>query len=534
MTKAVKNGQRLSQILFVFARHGFLDVVDRLGLRSYVQQVDTANDADKSIPERLREACEELGPTFVKFGQLLSMRTDLLPQAFIDEFIKLQDSVKPLPFSVIEEALVAELGRPWSDFFASLQPEPLGSASIAQVHEARLHDGASVVVKVQRPGVKKIIEVDISLLTFLAEGLEKLYPEIQVLSPRRIVEEFSRTLLYELDYCVEANNVRKITKNMRHFDAIKVPKVYKEYSTSKILVLEKLIGIRLNDKEQLKRIDCKKIAQVGARAFFQSILVDGLFHADLHAGNLFIVNETQLGVIDFGIVGRLSQRARDQLAHMCVALLTEDYEALCYEYAELGGKSIDIEAFQREIRLALAPYVGLSLAEMNIGRILTDATRIAAGFQIQVPIDWMLVFKAIIMIESMGRMLDPELDFMLLGEELTADLVRHQYSIKRLGTEGAFVLKDLMLLTKTLPRHIRWMMRRMVANDFALELRSPDMRALRDTCDLGSKRIATSLLASSCLIAATFSTELIQKGLYGCAVFFSAQIVFDLWRQRAP
>jgi ubiquinone biosynthesis protein len=214
-------------------------------------------------------------------------------------------------------------------------------------------------VKVQRPEIEKMIDTDVSLLAFLAGLLEKYVPETRMLGPTTIVEEFFKTLAFELDFVVEANNIKKIADNTVDVPEVVLPKVYKSLSTHKILTLEKFDGIRVNDLKALDAagIDRKKIVELGARTFFKWVMIDGLFHGDLHGGNLFILPGNRLGIIDFGIVGRLSQKARDQLANMVMALLTEDYENLCYEYAELGGAeaSIDFEGFQREVRNTLSP-----------------------------------------------------------------------------------------------------------------------------------------------------------------------------------
>lgn len=506
--QAVKNVQRLRQIIGVLAKYGFADVVDRMDLGkflpSHLASIATST-SERSTPERLRLAFEELGPTFVKFGQLLSTRPDLIPEEFIVEFTKLQDNVQPLSFEVVKIAIERELKSPIQDTFSELNPIPLAAASIGQVHEARLNSGEKVVIKVQRPEIAKIIATDLSLLAFLAGLLEKYIPETQMIGPKLIVAEFFNTLNYELDFLVEANNMRKIAENLQPFPEIVIPKVYSQYSTKSILVLEKFEGIRLNDLKAMDAagIDRKRVIDVGAKAFFKTVMIDGLFHGDLHGGNLFVLPGDHLGIIDFGIVGRLSRKSRDQLAHMVMSLLTEDYENLCYQYAELGtaGPSIDFDAFQREVRNALSPYIGLSLSQMNIGRILIEATKIATRHQIKVPGDWMIVFKAILTIEGMARALDPEFDLMVAGEQLVKELVKEQYSPQQIGKDLIWVAKDLAALLQVLPRQVRWMFRKLNSNDFAFEIKSPELQAIRIQLDLNNRRINRSMIASSLLVA---------------------------------
>ncbi len=512
--QAVKNVQRLRQIVGVLSKHGFATVIQRMDLGRFLParlSITEEAETERSAPERLRLAFEELGPTFVKLGQLLSTRPDLLPESYIEEFTKLQDNVKPLPFELVKLAVERELNRTLDQAFATFKAEPLAAASIAQVHEATLKDGTRVVVKVQRPEIEKMIETDVSLLAFLAGLLEKYIPESRVIGPRTVVDEFFRTLDQETDFAIEANNMARMARNLSVFPEIVIPKVYKNLSSRRVLTLEQLEGIRVNDVAALDAagIDRKAVVSLGARAFFRSIMVDGLFHGDLHGGNLFILPGNRLGIIDFGIVGRLSERSRDQLATMVVALLNEDFETLCYVYADLSSstQSIDFEGFQRETRNVLAPYLGLSLGELNAGRILIEATRIATRYNIKVPGDWMIVFKAILTMEGMGRTLDPDFDLLALGQELTGDLLKRQYNLERIGRELLWLAKDTSSLIRILPRQLKAFIRRFSANDFALEVRLPQLDDIRAQMDLNGRRMSLSVLAAGLFVATALALQ---------------------------
>jgi ubiquinone biosynthesis protein len=508
ITRAVKSVGRLRQIVTVLSRHGFGDVIERLQLSSYMPKGFmrwTEAGTGKSVGLRLRESLEELGPTFVKLGQVLSMRPDLVPEAIVDELVKLQDNVQSLPFETIKAKIELELKQPLTTAFRSFNPVPLAAGSIGQVHDAVLLTGEEVVVKVLRPDIRKVIETDIGLLTFLAETFEKYFPELRILNPRIFVEEFFKALQFELDFKIEANNISKIAKNLADFTEIRTPKVYKQYSTHEVLVLEKFVGVRLNDKEGIlsSDIDRKKIAEVGAKAFLYSVLKYGVFHGDLHGGNLFVLPGNQLGLIDFGIVGRLSQKSRDQLAMMVWALIQEDYETLCYTYAELGSAdtSIDFDSFQREVRSVLSPYLGLSIDEVNTGRVLIEATKVAARYNIRVPGDWMLVFRAIVTMEGLGRLLDPEFDMIKVGESLVLDLVKIQTSMTRIKSDAFKISKDLMSLADVVPRNIRWALQKFARNDYAVEIKSPDLARLARVTEIGQRRVSSALLGGGALIA---------------------------------
>ncbi|MGK5087167.1 AarF/UbiB family protein [Bdellovibrionota bacterium FG-2] len=510
--QAVKNVQRLRHIIAVFSKHGFVELFQRMNLERFLPSRLAAYaeaQGDKSIQERLRLSFEELGPTFVKLGQLLSTRSDLLPDSFIEEFTKLQDNVRPLTFESVQAVIEKELGKPLLEAYSSFDATPLAAASIGQVHAAVLNTGEKVVVKVQRPEIEKMIFSDISLLAFLAGLMEKYIPESRILSPKTIVDEFFRTLSYELDFVVEANNMGKMAQNLAIFPDIVIPMVYKGLSTHKILTLERLEGIPVNDLKALTSagIDLKHIARVGALAFFRSVMIDGIFHGDLHGGNLFILPGNKLGIIDFGIVGRLSQKARDQLANMVMFLLTEDFENLCYQYAELGTSTsaVDFDTFQREVRNSIAPYLGLSLSEVNIGKVLIESTKIATRHQIKIPGEWMIVFKAILTMEGMGRTLDPDFDLLKLGEEITKELVKNQYSMQRLSKDFLWIAKDISSLLQVLPRQLRWMFKKLSTNDFAIEIRSPDLENIRAQMDLNGRRLSLSVLTIGLFLASSVS-----------------------------
>lgn len=532
--QAVKNVQRLRHIVAVFGKHGFADVVVRMDLGRFLPTrlaQFAESQADKSTPERLREAFEELGPTFVKLGQLLSTRPDLLPESFLEEFTKLQDNVNPLPFETVQATVEKELGRKIGDVFAHFNPQPLAAASIGQVHEAKLHSGQSVVVKVQRPEIEKVIESDVSILAFLAGLLEKYIPETRIIGPKTVVDEFFKTLSFELDFRVEANNTMKIAENLASIPEIVVPKIFREFSAKRVLTLERLEGLRVNDLRALDAagIDRKAIVKLGARAFFKTVMVDGVFHGDLHGGNLFVLPGNRLGIIDFGIVGRLSEKSRDRLASMVMSLLTEDYENLCYQYAELGaaGPSVDFDAFTREVRNTISPYMGLSLGEINAGKVLIEATKIATRFNIKVPGDWMLVFKAILTIEGMGRTLDPDFDLLDTGKDLVTDLVKNQYSMQRLSKDFLWIAKDVAQLLQVLPRQIRWMFRKFNSNDFAFEIKSPDLLEIRDQLEVNGKRQSLSLLVAGLFVAAAIGLQHSSERMLGdyplaSVVFFGA------------
>jgi ubiquinone biosynthesis protein len=509
---AVKNATRFKEIVGVFARHGFVDFLIRMNLERFMTsrwQTLLEEEAVRSTEERLKSAFEQLGPSFIKLGQLLATRPDLIPDSFIQEFSKLQDDVRTVPFELIKSSVEAELKKPLTEAFRSFEESPMAAASIAQVHAAVLHSGEQVVVKVQRPGIEKIVEQDIQLMESLATLMEKYIPETRLLGPSVIVEEFFRTLRQEIDFYIEANNLQRIAQNLVGFPDIAIPKVHRNLSTGKVLVMERFFGTSMKDIDKVreKNFDLKKLNLAGARAFFKCVMTDGLFHGDLHGGNIFVLDDGRLGIIDFGMVGRLSQKSRQQLSNMVLALVTEDFEALCIQYAEFGavGPQIDFDAFQREIRNSLSPYMGLKANEVNTGRVLIEATRIATRYQIRVPGDWMMVFRALFTMEGMGRNLDPEFDMLEIGKELMQDIVQDQFALDKYSKDLIWIGKDLLSLAQVLPRQMRWALKKWNQDGFAFEIKSPELANLTEQLDRNQKRQSTSIVVAGLMISAAIA-----------------------------
>jgi ubiquinone biosynthesis protein len=515
VTRTVRNIARIRQISTVFAKHGFQELMDKLGFARFIpQKYRRAKPDDKlTNPERLRIAFEELGPTFIKLGQLLSSRSDLLPETYVKELSKLQDRVTPLPFTVIRNSVERELNAALSEIFSSFSEEPLASASIGQVHAAVLKDGTHVVVKVQRPAIDVLIKTDISVLTTLAAAVERYFPETQVLSPQTFVEEFFQAMTLELDFVLEANNMLKSRENLRDMHDVHVPGVFLELCTQKVLVVEKLDGHRVDDAAALAHagLDGKLLAETAARAFLKTALEDGFFHGDLHMGNLFALPPSEssegrprLGMIDFGIMGYLTPRARESLLRIFVALSEENFESLCLEFAELGASrgSTDFDAFQRQVQQTVAPYLGLPLAQMNVGRVLIDATTVAARHHIRIPREWMLIFKAIYTLEGTCQKLDPTFNPMPLLSAYVEPLLRPQINWSQFSKDMLMGSRDVQYVAQMLPRQLHWFFKRLATNGYAIEVKDSSSELNREQSDRNFRRLAGSIMGAAALVSA--------------------------------
>ncbi len=508
--QTVKNIGRLKTILSVMGHHGLAEIARRIQLVSLIPGFKIKSDKLKetlSLPERLRSAFEELGPTYIKLGQLLSTRPDLIPQDFVEEFKKLQDNVSPISYEAVETSIEQEFEKPIPQIFKSFHKKPLAAASIAQVHEAILHDGTAVVVKVQRPGIEKIIDTDISILFIIAGLVEKYIEEARIFNPKGIVEEFFKSLKKELNFIVESGNMARIQKNFKDNPQIVIPKVYREFSSVKVLTLEKLTGVRLNDREALKstHVDIKKVTHLGIQAFYQMVLVDGLFHGDLHAGNLFVLDGGKIGLIDFGIVGRLSQKTTDALGNMFLALVSEDYDGLVYEYLEIGMATdiVDTERFSRQVRELVEPYFGLPLKDVNVGRILLDLMVIATRNNLRMSQDLMLVCKAIVTIEGMGRSIDPDFDILQEMGEFSRVLVKSRYHPDRLSKEFLYLLRDATSLIQTLPRQLKLILRKISNDEWISRVQIEGLKSYEQSQRKGHELLSLSLIIAAVLISST-------------------------------
>jgi ubiquinone biosynthesis protein len=481
ITQGFKNAGRMREIVTVFVKHGFADLLHRMKLTRFLpnRYHEVAHYQEHPAPERLRLSFEELGPTFVKLGQLLATRPDLIPEAYVIEFERLQDKVSTVPFQDIKHHIENELKAPLDQVFEVFEEQPMAAASIAQVHGAVLKTGERVAVKVQRPSIERIISNDISILRGLAALLEHYVPESQVLNPVGLVEEFFRSILFELDFKVEANNIRRIKKNLSSLPKISVPHVYSQFSTERVLVLERFDGLRFSDRDAIvgKGIDPAEIIQTGVDAFFHMVMVDGLFHGDLHGGNLFVLSDARIGMVDFGIVGRLSNRVRDSILIMFSAIIDEDFETLASEYINLCQVvgTTDQAQLQKDLMDNISPYIGMALGEVNIGRVLLQSTAIASKHQLKVPRELMLLFRAILTIEALGKKLDSSFDLLPVGIRLARQTISTRYSRDRVIHDLILVGRDLQGLVEVTPRLLKRFLHKWEQNSFAFDIKSKEI-----------------------------------------------------------
>lgn len=451
---------------------------------------------------------EELGPTFVKLGQLLATRPDLVPEEYVNEFEKLHDRVQPLSFDVVQEVLNEEFGSSLSKTFSNIESEPLGSASIAQVHKATLVSGEQVVLKVQRPGIIHTINDDLNVLYLLAELLITYIPETRPYNPVGIVDEYFRTLEFETNFVVEANNIRRFHENFANQEHIKIPKVYLEYTTERVLVMEAIPGMPLSQEGSLEQrgINSDEVIQRGLRAYLKMVFEDGLFHGDLHAGNFFVLPENRIGLIDFGVVGRLNHRTQAAIANMLLALSKEDYERLAYEYVDLAPftDKVNIDLFAKDLRELIAPFFGLTLKNVNLGKILMKSAGIAARHHLQVPTELMLFFKSIVSIEGLGRKIQEDFDFLKYSLQFAGEIAKTHFGPEKMMHDMSQMARESKTFINALPRQLNFFLKKINSPDHAFQIRVKEIKDLKRSVESSSNLLFLGLIMASLILSASF------------------------------
>lgn len=494
----------------MFAKHGFHQVAEKVKLGKYIiERLNASSDIEKlSMPERMRMSFEELGPTFVKLGQLLATRPDLVPEEYVNEFEKLHDRVLPLPFETVKEVLHTEFGNSLDRIFSYIDENPLGSASIAQVHRARLKSGEEVVIKVQRPGIIQTINDDLNVLYLLADLLITYVPETRPYNPVGIVDEYFRTLELETNFIVEANNIRRFHENFARSEYIKIPKVHLEFTTERVLVMEAIPGVPLSQESSLeqKGINPDEVIRRGLSAYLKMVFEDGLFHGDLHAGNFFVLPENKIGLIDFGVVGRLNSRTQAAIANMLLALSKEDYERMAYEYVDLAPftDKVNIDLFAKDLRELIAPFFGLTLKNVNLGKVLMKSAGIAARHHLQVPTELMLFFKSIVSIEGLGRKIYEDFDVLQYALEYAGDIAKAHFGPDRMMHDMTQMARESKTFLNALPRQLNFFLKKVNSPDHAFQIRVAEVKELKRSVESSSNLLFLGTIIAALVLSASF------------------------------
>jgi ubiquinone biosynthesis protein len=522
----VRDLGRLREIAGVLARHGFGELLQRTGLASLVPG-KKSEASDPRLSLRVRLVLEELGPTFIKLGQLLSTRPDLLPADLIEELRRLQDDVPPLPFDEMKPAIESELGAPIADIFSSFDEKPLASASIGQVYRARLKtdDGeVAVVVKVQRPNIGPTIDRDIDLLYYFARVLERSIPETRIYTPVRLVEEFDRAIRAELDFSLEADNAERFANNFAELPTVRFPRVYRELSSRKAITMGYFDGQNLFDAVH-NGASAERIAKNAIQIVVKMIFEHGFFHADPHPGNILVLGtreEPVLGLVDLGLVGRLSPRLRDRLVDLVIAAGTRDSRAIAdalYGIAK-PTKKVDRAAFEAEVARMSDKYLGRRLGDVPFSDLIRDLANASLRYGMETPSELVMVGKAVMTVEGIARQIYPALDVVEEMRPYFTDIVGYRYSPERLTTDMLHIAARFANAATEFPARADDILEDLRQGRMSIDVRQTSL--MRATERLG-RRIFSGLVVASLIATGGLLLAHDHPG-YGNALFAIAAV----------
>ncbi len=456
--KTRRHIHRYREIISVFLKYGFRDFITRSHIREVpAGEKQKASKSGKinlkqySHWERIRMALEELGPTFIKLGQIMSNRPDLLSPELIRELEKLQTRVPPFPYDEAKKLIETELGNPLRTIFARFDREPVASASVAQAHKARLKSGEEVIVKVQRPNIEETINTDIEILVRLAGIFERLILQAETLDTVSILKEFGKSLNREIDFINEAMHIEKFAANFQGESSLVVPAVFREYSSKRVLTMEFIDGIHVSELERLHRkgIDTKKIADTGTRLVLEQIFEHGFFHADPHPGNVMVLDDGRICFLDFGMMGMILPKHRSYLSNIMVGIVNQDAGGITKSLIDFSrSENIEnVENLEYEIFVLSEQYSHLPLKDINMGDLLPKMLSIILDYDLRLPANIFMLTKALITIEGVGRRLDPEYDLMSHIEPFAKQLIRRRFKADRLKKDAlsaAVRMRDLL------------------------------------------------------------------------------------------
>lgn len=541
----VRDLPRLHEIATIMIRYGWGDMVRALGIGTALERAgrilhwQTTSDIDQLEPAvRIRLAMEALGPTFVKLGQLFATRVDVFPPAWIAEFEKLQSKVPAVPFAELAPDLETALGLPATEIFLELDTEAFAAASIAQVHRAKLLDGTQVILKIRRPGIEKKIEADLRIMQHIARLGEHEIPNAHRYQPVMMLAQFRRSLRRELDLLMEAHNIERFRTNFTDDETVHIPRVYWDYTSEIMNVQEELVGIpgtRLGEA-RAAGLDLPVLATRGADAVLKMILVHGYFHADPHPGNVIYLPGNRVGMIDFGMVGRLTEYRRNQIVNLLDALARKDEEAMLAVLLEwTGDGEVDEARLTYDVSELVFSYDNLQLKDVKIGPLLTDITAIIRDNSLVLPADLALLFKALITLEGLGQQLDPEFHMVDHLTPFVQGVIAERYKPSALARRGRKSLKEALEIVSGLPRDMAKLLREARRGHLRIDLDLKRLDQFGHQLDRASSRITMGILTAALIIGSSIVMTVPGWRFLGIigfllAFFNSIWVVFSIWR----
>ncbi|MFT3828263.1 MAG: AarF/UbiB family protein [Opitutaceae bacterium] len=531
------NAVRAKEIASVFARHGFAEFFQQINPPpGFLQRIIPQPRHRLSVWERLRLAAEELGPTFVKTGQLLSMRPDVIPEPLVFELRKLQDAVKPLPFDEMRPVLVEELGEAFEGIFSEFDRTPIASASLAQVYRARLAaNGRLVAVKLQRPNLRKLVDADLDLISFFAT---QLHARVAALAPYNlptVVAEIRVAFARELDFRNESKNLRYFNATNPFAETVFGPEVHEAYTRERVLVMDFIEGVRL-DQATLPPEQAHRLAVDGARSLFHQVLAAGFFHADPHAGNLLVTPDGRICVLDWGQVGQLTRRMRHFLAELFEAASALDAERIVNAASVLAAphRRPDFRAMEKEVTFALRDNLNYAIGHQEIGRIILSLLNIFGRHGINVAQDYSLMAKAVLSIEEAARSMDPTFDLRQAAEPVLRDLQRERFSPRVLARQLRRGFAGAMTRLGDLPVDLHRLAQRVSQDDLTINFQHRGLEDLDDAINKAASRLTLAIIVGALIVG---SSLIIHAGVKPSVLGYSTlgvtgyllSMVIGLW-----
>jgi ubiquinone biosynthesis protein len=531
-----RNANRVRQIVTILAKYGFADWVARLNLglaRRLFKSSEGTRLADLSHEARIRLVLTELGTTFVKLGQMLSTRPDVVGPALAQELTLLQDQARADRPQVIRQAIEKELGKPIAELFAEFEDQPMASASIGQVHRAKLHDGRRVVVKVQHPGIEQNIRNDLEILIQLAELADYYIEEAKAYRPQALAREFQRVLLRELDFMREMRNLEQFIANFERDERVRFPAPVPELCSGRVLTMELLEGTKLAEGDKLKASghDLEELARRGSHIFLEMIFRDGYYHADPHPGNILVLDGGVIGLLDCGMVGRIDDALREEIEDMLVAITHRDALQLSAIITRIGSVPAGIEqsAFVTDIADYLAYYGGMSLDQLELGGALTELTEIIRRYHIVLPSGVALLIKVLVMLEGTSQLLNPHFNLTELIQPYQSKLTWRRLSPTRYALKFWRLFREWERLAEMLPRGLADILQQVETGRFEVHLEHKSMEPSVNRLVLGM--LTAALFIGSALLwvhrVPPLAWDVPIFGVLGC--FLSFTMAVRLW-----
>lgn len=547
----VRDLPRLHEIAAVMIRYGWGDLVRMLGISGVLERAgrvlhwhSTSEISQLDAPVRIRRALEELGPTFVKLGQLLATRADMFPPHWIAEFEKLHSQVPAVPYELLHPVLVAALKGEPSALFAEFDPVPLAAGSIAQVHRATLKDGSPVVVKVRRPNIEAVIRADLRILEHAARLLASEVPDLRRYDPVQIVSQFRRSLNRELDLAKEARNIEQFARNFSDDPLVQIPRVYWEFTNDHVNVQEQIIGLSGVSPDRLREcgLDPALLAARGADTVLRMVLEHGYFHADPHPGNVMFLPDNRIGMIDFGMVGMLTNSRRNQIVDMLSGLTHKDEQVLLQVLLDWSDESVgDEDRLAYDVAELLQNYDDLQLKDVKMGVLLNDITAMMRDNNLLFPADLTLLFKTLITLEGLGQQLDPHFHMIDNVTPFVERIIQQRYTPHALFARGSKSVREALEVVADLPRDLHQLLRDVRRGRIKVDLDLKRLDHFGHQLDRASNRITMGILTASLVVGSSIimtvegGPKLFGLPLFGLLGFLiaflnSLWIIFSIWR----